>query len=150
MKNSPTQSLLFEDEALQCYKNNIKWLLAKNTTMKKLSKDSFSKPGNKVLSNTNQNTVEINSQFDKTELDTEIAKWNQSNNGSFNVTNNVPNFNQLYQAYQQPNNSAQSQLNTIISNEQKYNNWKEITVENTSQIENELEKQQRKETIMRQ
>merc|ERR1712232_1249642 len=101
MQTSPSQSLLFEDEALQCYKNNIKWLFGKSSTMKKLSKNSFSKPENKV-SNTNSETIEIsdistqstnvqtgetNSQFDRAELASEIAKWDQSQNRSFNITN---------------------------------------------------------------
>jgi len=168
MQSSPTQSLLFEDEALQCYKNNIKWLLSKNLTMKKLSKDSFSKPENRVLSNTNFETNQVsdfntqctnfqagqtNSQFDRTELDSEIAKWNQSNNGNSNITqfSNYPNFNQLYQTFkQQPHNITDCQRTTINSSQQKYNNWKQITVQNQNAIENELEQQQRKELIMSQ
>jgi len=87
MKDSPTQSLLFEDEALQCYKNNIKWFMNRNLTMKKLAKNNFSKPESKILNNinlsesiistectTNSEAGNGNSQFDKTELANEVEK----------------------------------------------------------------------------
>jgi len=34
--------------------------------------------------------------------------------------------------------------------QEKYNNWKQITIENKDKIDNELDKQQRKELIMSQ
>jgi len=83
MKDSPTQSLLFEDDALECYKNNIKWVMSRNISMKKLAKDNFSKPESKNVSNmnnyTNNTSMDIenrdsNSQIDNNVLANEIEK----------------------------------------------------------------------------
>jgi len=87
MKDSPTQSLLYEDEALQCYKDNIKWVMNRNLTMKKLARNNFSKPESKIVNNENigeslmrtECTTNIqagngNSQFDNTKFANEVEK----------------------------------------------------------------------------
>jgi len=51
-----------------------------------------------------------------------------------------------------PQHLIEEQKNAIMSriNQEKYNNWKQITIENKHKIDNELDKQQRKELIMSQ
>jgi len=61
--------------------------------------------------------------------------------------------NETYQAFKQlPQQQVELQKNAIMSriSQEKYNNWKQITIENKDKIDNELDKQQRKENIMNQ
>jgi len=61
--------------------------------------------------------------------------------------------NETYQAFKQlPQQQVELQKNVIMSaiSQEKYNNWKQITIQNKDKIDNELDKQQRKENIMSQ
>jgi len=171
IENSQKQSLLFEDEALQCYKNNMKWIIDQNLSMKKLADNSFVKPEIKPLSlkkidtvsttfsETNcQNTTicqnggsNLNFCCIKTKLAHEIEKLQQNKQTDCSKFSNYPNFSQLHNALRQlPQSLVETQKNAIIDqvNLENYNNWKQITIENSKKIDNELEKQQRKNLIM--
>jgi len=104
---------------------------------------------------TNNQTEESNLQFDKTELACEIEKWKQSKNSTTDLSKfrNYPNINEFNSNFKQlPQQLAETEKNAIMSriNEEKYNSWKQITLNNKDNINSELEKQQRKDLIMNQ
>lgn len=179
--NCRNQNTLFENEdALKCLHNNRKWLLSKNLSIKKLSRNLFPVP-KKIESSTQSTeintrdlqketvcqeneaqTLSIPENFTNNKIETniineklanELKKWQESKNRTEEITKHSKFLSNVdHQNCLAPVDIANNPIFEKIQVD-KYNNWKQMTIHNKNEMSLEhiaKQKELRKNDIMQQ